>query len=111
MKTHTPAPWTTSLVDDTLVLAGGVAIATALGNYDTEYETRKADARLIATAPDLLEALRPFAAYADARDRQPLLGLGNSIHVIHAGTEFEFELKLSDCYAARAAIAKAEDEL
>ena len=53
MITHTPGPWykTEGLISD----SNGVHIATAC---DTRYENAEANARLIAAAPDLLEALK-----------------------------------------------------
>jgi len=49
---------------------------------------------------ELEAALRPFAVYADARLRMPLNSLGDSVHTIHGGTEYEAEIKFSHCLAA-----------
>lgn len=56
---------------------------------------------------EMREALEPFAKYAEVRERQPMLGLGDDIHVIHSGTDHECAISLSHCKAARAALAKA----
>jgi hypothetical protein len=59
MTQHTPGPWRTHLTDDTLVIdAVGVPVATMDGNYvDGSHANMEANARIIAAAPDLLEAL------------------------------------------------------
>jgi hypothetical protein len=49
---------------------------------------------------DLEAALKPFAVYAERRLAMPVLGLGDSIHTIHGGTEWEGEIKFSSCLAA-----------
>jgi len=58
---HTPAPWQTSLTDDTVVIhigADGVhyEVATIDGDYNEPdlWPVMEANARLIAAAPDLL---------------------------------------------------------
>ena len=48
----------------------------------------------------LRAALQPFATYADRRDAKLLAGLGDSVHVIHTGTEWEAEITLTDCRRA-----------
>lgn len=71
------------------------------GNYrDLDWGDPAADARLIAAAPELLDALRPFAAllaehHDDLPDDRPIFGINDA--VITAG----------DLRRARAAIAKA----
>lgn len=55
----TPGPWKVSLTDDTVVMDKDAnAVAVAVGDYDTHYEVTEANARLIAAAPDLYEALQ-----------------------------------------------------
>jgi hypothetical protein len=49
-------------------------------------------------------ALRPFAAFADAWDRKPIRGIHDEVYAIHAGAD-RGVLRLSDCKAARAALA------
>lgn len=53
----------------------------------------------------LREALEPFARFADAWDAQPLGGVADQVYTIHAGTIYEASLRLSDCRAARQALA------
>lgn len=56
-----PAPWKVSLVDETAVIdASGNQVAQASGDYDAadEWPAMAANARLIATSPDLLAALK-----------------------------------------------------
>lgn len=45
-------------------------------------------------------ALAPFANYAKQRGKQPLLGLGGTIHRIHTGSEYEAAITLEDCKRA-----------
>ena len=59
----TPGPWRLSKFSETTVEAGDRGICSTGGyqqNFDTErvYSENRANARLIASAPDLLEALR-----------------------------------------------------
>lgn len=64
-----------------------------------------ANARLIAAAPGLLEALRPFdIAWLD----HPVLTDGLTIRLNVLGASFEAEVTIGQLRAARAAIAKAE---
>lgn len=49
---------------------------------------------------ELEAALRPFATYASKRNEVPMLGLGDTVHCIHGGTEHETEIKLSHCQEA-----------
>ena len=52
----------------------------------------------------LVEALRPFEAFAKAFDRKPVKGLGDDLYSIHPFSEFEASIRLSDLRRARAAI-------
>lgn len=54
------------------------------------------------------DAVDAVIRYIEMRKAQPLRGLGDSIHVIHAGTEFEAELKFSDLEALVAALKRKE---
>ena len=63
---------------------------------------------LLALVDDLAERLKPFAEFARAFDAKPIRGLDDRLYGIHTGTEWEGELKLSDCRAARAALARTE---
>lgn len=58
--THTPGPWRVGPVDDTIVTdADGKEVAAIDGDYNSpdEWPRMEANARLIAAAPDLLDAL------------------------------------------------------
>jgi len=68
---HTPAPWNISSANLYAVNARGRGIATAHGTDDVNYsdffpptEEAAANARLIAAAPDLLEALERLCRVA-----------------------------------------------
>lgn len=97
MSAHTPGPWRVDAA------CGGLAIESERhGNIGLVNLARasKADARLIAAAPELIEALRPFSAllaehHDDLPDNRPIFGINGA--VITAG----------DLRRARAAIAKA----
>lgn len=67
---HTPGPWRTSLSDDTVVIhidAKGVhhEVANIDGDYNEPdlWPIMEANTRLIASAPDLLSALRWLRAF------------------------------------------------
>jgi hypothetical protein len=49
----------------------------------------------------LREALAPFAKFAELWEAKPLSGMDDIIYRIHAGTEWDAELRLSDCQKAR----------
>jgi hypothetical protein len=55
---------------------------------------------------ELEDALKPFARYAEMRGKQPLGGLGDVIHGIHHGSEFEAEIRFSACVRALAVLVK-----
>lgn len=89
MSKHTPGPWKQHLVDETLIVASDrTTVASTSIDYD-KAETAEANARLIAAAPELLEALKIARDYIGAN-------LGT---YAQAGADFD---KVS------AAIAKAE---
>jgi len=77
---HTPGPWTVESDGTTLVMDGQI-VATAIAPDGARIDEQRANARLIAAAPDLLVALQAVLRVAD-----------------RATVEFD---------AARAAIAKA----
>lgn len=59
--THTPGPWRVGPVDDTIVTdAAGKEVAAIDGDYNNpdEWPRMEANARLIAAAPELLDALK-----------------------------------------------------
>lgn len=98
---HTPGPWT-ALVDQmrhgrrygprmALVTTNtGESVAIDCTGSGKDFDESAANARLIAAAPDLLEALRPFADL-DTSTPSELWAIRSEL-----------------CEAARAAIAKAE---
>jgi hypothetical protein len=77
MIEHTPGPWTIEGVGvgghyktingARIVDCNGVCVATITRKADKPIDQKKADARLIAAAPDLLEAARIVLASLDAR--------------------------------------------
>ncbi len=73
-------------------------------------DARDEISKLEATNDALVEALEPFAAFADAFEAKPLSGLDDVIYKIHAGTEWEASIRRSDCNKARAAIKTAKQE-
>ncbi len=86
MSKHTPGPWATD-GGDTVVAMGNQIVVTAPAPDGASREEMKANARLIAAAPDLLAVLENMF------------------------TEFgDFEYDVAAISAARAAIAKAKGE-
>lgn len=71
----------------------------------------EAIARVAARLRELGEALAPFALYARQREAMPLRGLGDLIHAIHTGSEWEAEITLDHVNAARAALAHYESRV
>lgn len=113
---HAPGPWeaSKSMQDGRGVYgieigaetpAGHMSVAwVLLGEKPTSLEMKDgaADARLIAAAPELLEALRPLAAWAALRPD----GASDDEAILHAaGT---WPITWGDATRAAAAIAKAE---
>ena len=85
MSKHTPGPW--QVEDYTInrtMRAIGTNKCTVAGAY------AEADARLIAAAPDLLEALRALVADVDERDYKlhssTLLAMMNAMRAIYKAT-------------------------
>lgn len=65
---HTPGPWSTHLVDDTIVIIPRRPLPqkfSTLGHSEVADEEDFANARLIAAAPELLEALQMALVYID----------------------------------------------
>jgi len=95
---HTPGPWRVHSTADGLVMADDkdTRIAATFAVPGDIFGV--ANARLIAAAPDLLEALRPLDAMGDA---------GLSKVILAALRPHERESFLAAVSAARAAIAKA----
>jgi hypothetical protein len=89
MTQHTPGPW--KVVDESIVTSDDnhcIAVIESDGGYEVVRPQRRANAKLIAAAPDLLTALE------DLTDRVDL--------VLYRGYVGSARIK-----AARAAIAKA----
>lgn len=113
---HTPGPWEVGDLDPAgqrIVRQQHLEICTcwhhSVGSIEREME---ANARLIAAAPDMLDALRPFAAYAALRDAvdpglpddMPIIAYTSSL-----GRDAEkARITLGDLRKAVAIIAKAE---
>lgn len=93
---HTPGPWFGRPYHDPILIQGcdevGLCIAFTCGGVGQKRDEFKANARLIAAAPELLEALEPFA-HATLTHTGQVIGL----------TREDFERAL-------AAIAKATGE-
>lgn len=84
MSKHTKGPWKQHLVDETVIIdSRREQIAQACGDYPLNAVEIEANARLIAAAPDLLEALK---------------------HAVH----WHDQLNAKDIAKMEAAIAKAE---
>lgn len=71
---HTPGPWTVEQISDsgggTRLQIEAAAASTGRVCVLSRLDEGMANARLIAAAPALLEALRPFAAFAGPFDGQ-----------------------------------------
>lgn len=59
---------------------------------------------------ELREALRPVQHYVAMRDAMPIRGLSDDIHSIHAGTQWEASLSLTDLRAVVAILAKHKEQ-
>ena len=57
----------------------------------------------------LEKALKPFSVYAEKRDAQPLIGMGETVHSIHFGSPHAAEITMEHCRAARE-LLKATDQ-
>lgn len=72
MTAHTPGPWglmsgmPTNVLDDS-----GVRVARCDFDCDLDHPEASANARLIASAPELLDALRDVLPYAESRGNCP----------------------------------------
>lgn len=104
---HTPGPWVVRTIDQSLATVetqdGEYIICTAAqlrwDDWKTEHAERKANARLIAAAPELLEAAKLVLEWYEAEDN-------------HSGTDFYQRMQMcrDSEDAIRAAIAKATGE-
>jgi hypothetical protein len=81
---HTPGPWQLSKSGE-VVYAGVLSVATTHGHHNP-----KANAKLIAAAPDLLEALQWLMDYPEkdlqqwASDSQPVVMTFTAVHIAKA---------------------------
>jgi len=103
----TPGPWEKQYArrrDEWGIYPKGeiVIIASVMPNVP-EYD---ANAALIAAAPELYEALMPFAALARVFESR---GYAGNVRVMSFDNR-EVQINASDCYNARAALAKAQFE-
>ncbi len=94
-KRHTPGPWILA-GKTTISNEGGDFCLANVGTYSIEADEAEANAKLIATAPELLAALESFLRAPSIGSNGP----GSSTIVVQ---DFNFR-------AARAAIAKAKGE-
>lgn len=86
MSKHTPGPWWANGIEVGAGPLMQVKVAKAGG---ATYEEAKANAKLLAAAPDLLKALEPFVRYSSSNE------------------VIRIEVRTADIKTARAAIAKA----
>ena len=91
MSKHTPGPWNTMVSGGSVWSSGGEWVCDPSDRHAYPTDTQRANARLIAAAPDMLEALEAVVAWQD--------GDGDfNLHAIAAEEQ------------VRAAIAKAKGE-
>jgi len=96
-NSHTPGPWDKIVHDDKCSRVGAkTLIAVVYSEAFKDRENQEANARLIAAAPDLLEALKKFEHAA------------TSWHEFHHGTHIECDELCACIEPATHAIAKAE---
>lgn len=65
---HTPGPWTATEDDPAMKMRGANGECVLINDAFWGNENREADARLIAAAPDLLEAAEALIEYVEACD-------------------------------------------
>lgn len=70
--THTPGPWAIEEGDRETHIVGGEAILAYCPDWPCAPQEQEANARLIAAAPDLLEALEKIVAVADSTPFNPV---------------------------------------
>lgn len=100
MSKHTPGPWKVGAASSAVYEPSNDARAIALmPTANWAIETREANARLIAAAPELLAALREAVPYMEAE-------LARAFPPHNPASPLSLALK-----GARAAIAKAEADL
>lgn len=109
-----PAPWAVDIFmgSQSYVRASdGTIVASCHWITGKQGVPAMGNARLISAAPDLLEALRPFAGFLDAMEKMggafPKTG---AFYTLTAHGVGEREITVEDFKTARAAIAKAEGQ-
>jgi hypothetical protein len=105
MSKHTPGPWRTAYGPVCQVMAGNALVADCY-TEDVAKRTAKANARLIASAPELLEALRGLLVFAEQHvDHDSIREAGGDDYQGHNEGEYWWA---DAVLSARKAIAKAE---
>lgn len=69
MAKHTPGPWAVGYPDDQTIRADGLRVA----SVECPRKEWRANARLIAAAPDMLQALRDIAAITTGYDSEEII--------------------------------------
>lgn len=109
---HTPGPWD-NMADGSSVKAfnSGVTVCeTECGSQVASYEERQANARLIAAAPELLEALERQTKIADIFLTALSAYDGGVAKGVDAMRQAGFDAPLEEYKKAKAAIARARGE-
>lgn len=75
---HTLGPWKTSTANGRFVMAGAMKVATATNTAQPPHAW--ANAKLIAAAPDLLEALQAVVKYNDNPNLEP--GFSDELEIV-----------------------------
>jgi len=112
MEKFTPGPWRygEDQVGTKRVFSGDYEIVRALSTHGygnrLSREERDANATLIAAAPELVEALKPFARIAEIMGEAPPIGTGDTLHSweLMGGSA---ALRFSDCKRALELLRKA----
>ena len=68
MNKHTPGPWFSQYDDNGFYEIGSEAVSLRLAFTFGEGDTDEANARLMAAAPDLLEALNAMVEYTSSQE-------------------------------------------
>ena len=103
MSAHTPGPWTQDKYGAVITPNGRILVTDGVAFSGQSTPETKANARLIAAAPELLEALKPFTAlfanhHKNYADNHPVFGINGSV------------ITVGDLRVAVAVIAKAEGD-
>lgn len=88
MSKHTPGPWRSNTAFDTKYLKhvcqGDSNVVARVNGGGVAEETAIADARLIAAAPELLEAAKRMVAYVGENAIREFAEAGNPAHLLIA---------------------------